>query len=90
LEGAVKIKGDVQAILVFGKGPNSAELQVRVRSGHQTNALRAGAYPATEPSVFAAMATIVTSAYLNYLPVEFEVTPAPKGTPQIVRASLGS
>ncbi len=88
LEGIMKIKGKVESFSVFGNGPNSAELQVRVRAKGGPVALRVGAYPATEPQVFAAICNVVTTAHAHDLKVEFKVEKVPKATPQILGVSL--
>ena len=74
------VKGIVQAVEVTGSGPSSAEL-VAVVNG---KAMRAGAFPATEPSVFSAFVTLLTAAFYAKRQVEVTFLPAQDGLPQIV------
>ncbi|MFI5151528.1 MAG: hypothetical protein ACHQRM_17505 [Bacteroidia bacterium] len=59
------ITGKVTSINVKGYSPNSAQLLFSVSNGKtgESQTIRAGAYPGTEPQVFSAMATFVTMAH---------------------------
>jgi hypothetical protein len=56
--------GEVVSINIKGRGQNSAQLLFVVRSGTgTTRAFVVTAYPAFEPQVFGAMATVLSTAY---------------------------
>ena len=90
LEATMTFAGTVSELVVGGVGPNSAQLEFSVTPLKAVREPETFVVPfGTEPQVFAAMATLLTAAYMAKMIVTVTYLPRADATPVAVNVKLG-
>ena len=74
-----KVTGIVNSVSVAGYGPNSAEIVFSINVDGDNEAY--AVYSNTEPAVFSAFVSILTTAYQNKIKIDVSYGPGPGQAP---------